>query len=49
MADKFTGLSNICVNLTVEVVEWRDRWQSVEPSRYNTQMKAGILIRGCLE
>ena len=41
---KFTGLSNICMNLAVEVVEWRNRWQSVEPSRYNAQMKSRTLI-----
>ena len=44
MVDKFTRLSNICMNLAVEVVEWRNRWQSVEPSRYNAQMKSRTLI-----
>ena len=44
MADKSTGLSKVCANLAVGAVEWRDRCKFIEPGRYNTQIKARILI-----
>jgi len=44
MANKSTGLSKDYANLTIKVIEQRNRWKFVKPEKYDTWIKARIPI-----